>query len=165
MWFCCEVSMKLKFIDNNIKQLVLFDIDGVLAEFVSGEEQAICNEISGVYLNKRPLKSIIAIAEELSKQQNITIGVLSSCEYKSQEIEKYAWLEQYASFIERSNIHIIVWCDREYTRENRKYAKLEFIEKIEGYDKIFLIEDKHDIIKTTNARLPQVAHHISELVE
>lgn len=157
--------MNLNFIDNNSKQLILFDMDGVLAEFVAGEELAILNECAGIYFNKRPLKNIIALAEDLSMKDNITVGILSSCEYKSQEKEKLDWLQQHAPFIDKTNIYIIIWNEEKYTRETRKYAKLDVIEKIKGYDKIFLIEDKHDIIKTINYKLPGVAHHISELIE
>jgi hypothetical protein len=157
--------MNLNFIDNHSKQLVLFDMDGVLAEYVAGEEKAICNEIDGVYFNKRPLKTIIELAEQMAKQENVTVGILSSCEFKSQEKEKLDWLQQYAPFVDKTNIYIIVWSEEDYTRETRKYAKLEVIEKIKGYDKIFLIEDKHDIIKTANSKLLGVAHHISELIK
>ena len=58
--------MNLNFIDNNSRQLILFDMDGVLAEFIAGEELSILNECAGIYFNKRPLKNIIAIAEDLS---------------------------------------------------------------------------------------------------
>jgi len=157
--------MNHNFIDNHNKQFILFDMDGVLAEYVAGEEVAICNNVDGVYINKRPLKTMIKLAEDLSMKDNITVGVLSSCEYKNQEKEKLDWLQQYAPFIDKTNIYIIIWSEENYTRETRKNAKLEVVETIKGYDKIFLIEDRHDIIKTTNAKLPGVAHHISELIE
>lgn len=156
--------MELKFIDNDNNQLVLFDMDGVVAEYVAGEEPLILNEVQGVYLNKRPLKSIISIAKSLCEKENITVGILSSCEYHSQVEEKKDWLMKYMPFIHSSDIHIIVWCDEQYSRETRKYAKLDVIKAIKGYNKIFLIEDKHEIIKATNKEMPGVAHHISELI-
>ena len=158
--------MKIDFIDDNAKQLVLFDMDGVLAEYVAGEERAIIDEVKGVYLNKRPMKSIINIAEDLNKRNNITIGILSSCEYPSQVIEKKEWLKKYASFIAEENIHIIVWCDDDYARETRRFAKLDKLKNIMcDYDKVFLIEDTHENIKAINNEIPNVAHHISELIE
>ena len=64
--------MKLKFLDKNSRQLVLFDMDGVVAEYVAGEEQLIVDEVPNVYSNKRPLKSIISLAETLNKEKNIS---------------------------------------------------------------------------------------------
>ncbi len=157
--------MNLEFIDGHGKELILFDMDGVVAEYVAGEEQLIVDEAPGIYSRKRPLKSIIAIAEELNKRNNISVGILSSCEYHSQIPEKQEWLRKYMPFLDESNIHIIAWCDGKYTRETRMFAKLDVIKTINGYDKIFLIEDKHDIIKATNKSMPGVAHHISELID
>ena len=157
--------MELKFIDKSSKQLVLFDMDGVVAEFIAGEEQLILDEVCGIYFNKRPLKSIIKIAKKLNKKGNVTIGILSSCEYPSQVREKQDWLKKYMPFLDSNNIHIIAWCNEEYTKETRKYAKLNVIKSITGYDKIFLIEDKHDVIKATNKEILGVAHHVSELVK
>ncbi len=51
-----------KFINITEKQLVLFDMDGVLAEYVAGEEINIINEVPNTYLNKRPIQSIIKVA-------------------------------------------------------------------------------------------------------
>lgn len=67
-------------------------------------------------------------------------------------------------FVDESNIYIIVWADGKYSREERKFAKVDVIKKISGYKKIFLIDDKHDVIKATNKELPNVAHHVSELI-
>jgi hypothetical protein len=157
--------MDLKFIDKNSKQLVLFDMDGVVAEYVAGEEKLIVDEIPNVYSRKRPLKSIISIAENLQKNENITVGILSSCEHISQIKEKQDWLALHMPFLDKTQIHIIPWCDGKYTRETRKFAKLDLIKTITEYDKIFLIEDKHDIIKATNQAIPGTAHHISELID
>lgn len=156
--------MKLNFVDKDSKQLVLFDMDGVVAEYVAGEEQLIVDEVPNVYSNKRPLKSIISLAETLNKEINTSVGILSSCEHISQINEKIEWLEKHMPFLDKSKIHIIAWCDGKYTRETRKFAKLDVIKTITGYDKIFLIEDKHDIIKATNKEIPGVAHHVSELI-
>ena len=157
--------MELKFIDNNSKQLVLFDMDGVVAEYIAGEELLIQKEYPCIYLNKRPMKSVISIAEKLQCDENITVGILSSCEFQSQVTEKKDWLKKHMPFLTEPNIHIIVWSDGKYTRETRRFAKSDVIKTIKGYDKIFLIEDKHDVIKATNREMPGVAHHISELIE
>ena len=153
-----EANKKLNFVDEHSKQLVLFDMDGVVAEYVAGEERLIVDEVPNVYANKRPLKSIIQIAETLNKKENISVGILSSCEHLSQINEKMAWLEKHMPFLDKNNVHIIAWCDGRYTRETRKFAKLDVIKSLPNYDKIYLIEDKHDVIKATNKELPNVAH-------
>ena len=157
--------MNINFIDNYSNQLLLFDMDGVIAEYIAGEESLIQNEIKGVYLNKRPMKSIIAIAEDLNKRDNITIGILSSCDFPSQVIEKKEWLKKHAPFVAEEQIYIVVWCNENYIKETRRYAKLDKIRNMSGFDKIFLIEDTHENIKAINEVLPNVAHHISELIE
>lgn len=85
--------MNLRFIDDKSTQLVLFDMDGVVAEFVSGEESLIQKEVPNVYLNKRPLKSVISIAEKLHEKENVTVGILSSCEFFSQIKKKRSGLQ------------------------------------------------------------------------
>ena len=153
------------FIDNKRKQLVLFDMDGVLAEYITGEEANIINEVPNTYLSKRPIKTIVKVAEELYSMPNITVGILSSCDYPSQVIEKKQWLKQYLPFISEDKIHIVVWQNERYSMETRCIAKLEVIQKIDGYDDIFLIEDTHNNIFATNKVIPNCAHHLSELLD
>ncbi len=154
-----------KFIDQRQKQLVLFDMDGVLAEYIAGEEVDIINEVPNTYLNKRPIQSIVKVARDLDYLSNITVGILSSCDYPSQVIEKKQWLKKYLPFIQDNQTWIIVWKNENYTLETRCLAKAEVIKKITGYDKIFLIEDTHANISATNQVLPNCAHHVSELLD
>ena len=154
-----------KFLNNKDNQLVLFDMDGVLAEYVAGEEINIRNEVPNTYLCKRPIKSIINVAEELHKLPNTTVGILSSCDYPSQVIEKKEWLKKYLPFINDDKIFIVVWQNENYSKETRCYAKLEVIKKIKDFDKIFLIEDTHRNISATNETIPNCAHHLSELLD
>lgn len=154
-----------KFINDYEKQLVLFDMDGVLAEYVAGEEINIINEVPNTYLNKRPIKSIIQVAEKLSKMKNVEVGILSSCEYTNQVSEKKQWLKKYLPFLQHNKIFILVWENQRYTNETRCYAKLSVIKDIKGYDKIYVIEDRHDNISAINAIVSGCAHHISELLD
>ena len=153
-----------KFINSQKKQLILFDMDGVLAEYVTGEEINVINEVPNVFYNKRPIKSVINVAKELSQMPNITVGILSSCDYPSQVIEKKQWLQKYLPMIKDDQIIIVVWSQEKYTMETRCYAKLEQIQKIKGYEEIFLIEDTHANIFATNQTIPNCAHHVSELL-
>jgi len=154
-----------KFINIKEKQLVLFDMDGVLAEYIAGEEINIVNEVPNTYLHKRPVQTIVKVAQELQNMPNITVGILSSCDYPSQVIEKKKWLKKYLPFILKDKIFIVVWKNEKYTKKTRCLAKLEVIQKIKGYDKIFLIEDTHKNISATNEIIPNCAHHLTELLD
>ncbi len=140
-------------------------MDGVLAEYVTGEEINIINEVPNTYFNKRPIKSVIKIVKELDQMSNITVGILSSCDYPSQVIEKKKWLKKYLTIIKDDQILIVVWSKENYTLETRCYAKLTQIQKIKGYEEIFLIEDTHANIFATNQTIPNCAHHVSELLD
>ena len=154
-----------KFISKNKKQFVLFDMDGVLAEYIAGEEVDIRNGVPNAYLNKRPINSIVSVAKELYEMPNITIGILSSCNFPSQAVEKKEWLKKYLPFITEDKIFIVVWSQENYTKETKSIAKLEVIQKIKGYDEIFLIEDTHKNISATNEVIPNCAHHLTELLD
>ncbi len=140
-------------------------MDGVLAEYVTGEEINIINEVPNTYFNKRPIKSVIKVVKELDQMSNITVGILSSCDYPSQVIEKKKWLKKYLPMIKDDQILIVVWSKENYTLETRCYAKLTQIQKIKGYEEIFLIEDTHANIFATNQTIPNCAHHVSELLD
>jgi len=72
-------------------------------------------------------------------------------------------VKNHIPFIKENKIFIVVWANEEYTIETRCYAKLEVIQKINGFDKIFLIEDTHKNIPLTNESIPNCAHHLTEL--
>ena len=127
-----------KFISDKLNQLVLFDMDGVLAEYIAGEELLIESETKGIYLNKRPIKSVLSVAEQLNEMVNVEVGVLSSCDFPSQVLEKKEWLCKYLPFIKDENIHIVVWTNEKYTKETRCVAKLDKIKKMSGFDNIFM---------------------------
>jgi len=151
--------------DNTRHQFVLFDMDGVVAEYRYGEGPDIVNEVAGVYQNKRPIMSMVNVARKISHLPNKTVGILSSCEHPSQIIEKKNWLAKYMPFIKEENIMIVCWNLESYTHETRCIAKLHVIQKIKGYDDIYLIEDTHQNIKATNQEIPNCAHHLSEFLK
>ena len=154
-----------KFISKTEKQIVLFDMDGVCAEFVFGEDEAIIANQYGAYRNKRPIMGIVNVAKQLSQMPNITVGILSSCRHFEQIAEKKEWLKEYMPFIDDKNIEIIVWNDGRYTPETRKFAKLDSIKRMNAPCEVFLIEDRYDNIFAVNAELPNCAHHLTELLD
>ena len=154
-----------KFISKTEEQIVLFDMDGVLAELIVGEEKDIIANKYGVYRYKRPMMTIVNTAKQLSEMENISVGILSSCCHTEQIAEKKDWLKQYMPFIEDKNIEIIVWNDGKYTLATRKFAKLDSIKRMNAPCKVFLIEDTYENIYAINDEIPNCAHHVSELVD
>lgn len=68
------------FQDNPTINLGIFvDMDGVIAEYKYGEGTNIKDNVSGVYLEKRPLTSIIDVLRLVSERYNIDTFILSSC--------------------------------------------------------------------------------------
>ncbi len=145
--------------------LILFDMDGVCAEILPDEVPKILKNEQGVYKNKRPIKTTIKIMQKLSKKQNFTIGILSSCEFENQKKEKLDWLSIYAPFVSKNNVYLINWNKEKISVENRPSGKLNKIQRIKGFEAIYLIEDTQEIIKTTNKVLPNCAHHITEFLK
>lgn len=153
--------------DSCSKILVLFDMDGVLAEYVVGENEDIRNNVPGVYLNKRPIKSVIRTAREINSLPNVDIGVLSSASFPNQREEKLQWLSKYAKFIPLPHVHVLIWSELGYENDPlaRSEAKGKKILSIHGYDKIYLVDDREKVINATNAIIPNCAHHVSEFIE
>lgn len=147
--------------------LVLFDMDGTLVEFGVNEKEQILENAPGFYFNKRPIKTMLKIAEGLSKKKNITVGIMSNCYYFNQKEDKLRWLKDNAPFIEDKNIYINVYNNRNIDKLERSSAKLNRIlnEKLTDNNVVYLIEDTHEIIKTINKELPDCAHHLSELIK
>ena len=153
------------YIKTNEKILVLFDMDGVCAEYVYGENVDILNNSPDVYSKKRPIRSVIKVAEEMSKMENVTVGIMSSANYTNQRAQKLEWLEKYMSFLDKKHVYILVWEELGLSGDNRNGQKGKEIQKIRGFDKIYLIDDKHKIINATNAIIPNCAHHVSEVLD
>lgn len=150
------------------KKIVLYsDMDGVLVEYGAGEKPLILNNEKNFYLNKRPIFSTINKLKELSDVENIEIGIMSNCYFQEQKQDKILWLEKFCPFIKKENINIIVLNEETYTKETKPYLKVDKILAInEGKEKVcFLIEDNHDIIKHSNKKYQNLAHHFSEILD
>ena len=144
------------------KTLVLFDMDGVLAEYKWGENDLIRGGDTEVYMNKRPIYTVIEYAKCLV-EKGVSVGILSSCNTSEQKDAKLTWLANNAPFI-TDDIYILVWSELDLVGDDKNYAKARLIQTIVGYDTIYLIDDKHKIIDATNAVIPNCAHHVSEII-
>lgn len=143
---------------------VFFDMDGTCVEYIAGEKDDILSNKPGLYLDKRPIKTVVKIMEKLSKNPNIKIKILSNCHFKEQKEEKILWLQKNLPFISKEDVHIIVLSEENYTKETKDFLKAKFILKMNLNSKIFLIEDNLDIIKASR-KMGVDAHHVSRIIE
>ena len=145
--------------------LVYFDMDGTLAEYDAEDKEKILSNQAGVYLTKRPLKSIIYVANKLAKIDNIEICIASNCHFKEQKEEKLLWLEKYTPFIKKENINIIVFNDMIFSKEEKDFLKANLIiSNLKQNEFAYLIEDDHKIIRATNKFSNIKACHMSMFV-
>lgn len=147
------------------KVKVYFDMDGTLAEYDAEDKEKILSNQAGVYLTKRPLKSIIYVANKLAKIDNIEICIASNCHFKEQKEEKLLWLEKYTPFIKKENINIIVFNDMIFSKEEKDFLKANLIiSNLKQNEFSYLIEDDHKIIRATNKFSNIKACHMSMFV-
>ena len=153
-----EIKTKAK----SQKVKVYFDMDGTLAEYDAEDKEKILSNQAGVYLTKRPLKSIINVADKLAKIDNIEICIASNCHFKEQKEEKLLWLEKYTPFIKKENINIIVFNDMIFSKEEKDFLKANLIiSNLKQNEFAYLIEDDHKIIRATNKFSNIKACHMS----
>ena len=92
MFFLEEIE-KVK--DNYSNKIAIFvDMDVVIADYRFGEGKNIENNVPGTYLNKRPIKTVINILNEVYNKFDFDMYILSSCRHAEQTIEKSKWLEK-----------------------------------------------------------------------
>ena len=126
------------------KAAIFADMDGVVADYRFGEGKNIENNVSGTYLNKRPIKTSINVLKEISNKIDFDMYILSSCRHNEQVIEKSKWLEKHMPFIDKQH-QLFVVSD---TFEKRKLLKINKIKEVmnDKYDKVIMIDDTHDIL-------------------
>lgn len=132
--------------EKSIKNLGIFvDMDGVIADYRFGEGKDILANKNNIYLNKRPINTIIDILEKLNREIDCKMHILSSCYHAEQAIEKNEWLNKYASFFENEK-RIIVVSDNFEARKQMKIDKIVETMRKNHYDYVVLIDDTHDIL-------------------
>lgn len=158
---------ELKKITNqkDCKMAIFVDMDGVVADYRFGEGKNIENNVSGTYLYKRPIYTVINILKTVNEELNFDIYILSSCRYKEQAEEKSEWLEKYMPFINKNNQIFVIAS----TFEDRKMLKINKVKELldKKYDKAVMIDDTHDIlflaIKELNDRV--IPYHVITLLD
>ncbi len=120
------------------KKIKLYvDMDGVIADYDVGMPRD--------YDKKRPLISNIAKLEEISKNTNIEMNILSVTRHDKGFEEKNIWLDEFAPFFPKKNRNII---SRESNGfEKSSILKANFIKGINRNKIIIIIDDDPLVLK------------------
>lgn len=125
----------VKYKDKKIKLYV--DMDGVIADYDVGMPRD--------YDKKRPLISNIAKLEEISKNTNIEMNILSVTRHDKGFEEKNIWLDEFAPFFPKKNRNII---SRESNGfEKSSILKANFVKDLKRNKVIIIIDDDPIVLK------------------
>jgi len=154
--------------EKHKKVLFFIDMDGSIVEFDFFTKEFREKNQDGLFLNLRPLTSIIKCLEKINEIPNIELYILSICRYNDDAIQKIKWLDRYVPFLKNENRFILTRENGDYDIETKYDVKGEFIKKMLKEDEyaIFL-EDTHDNMKKARDLLgDQITNfHISSLIE
>lgn len=155
-------------IENEAKEnkvYIYFDMDGTCVEYKSGEKKLIMSNKKDLFLNKRPLNTVLKIMERLSKMENVTVGILSNCYFEEQKKDKITWLKKNAPFIEMKNVNIIVLNNETYTTDTKDFLKANLLKRLHSdLSHVILVEDSHAILKATQKSGIR-GEHVSTLID
>lgn len=130
---------------SNKKVAFFIDMDGVVADYRFGEGKDIKDNVPGLYLNKRPIMTIIRNIQTIIENSDCEFYIISSCLFKEQAIEKIKWLDKYMPFIKEKNKIILISSDFE-SRKKLKINKLKYYIYNKKLEKIVFIDDTHEIL-------------------
>jgi 5'(3')-deoxyribonucleotidase len=143
--------------DNRDKKInIYFDIDGVIAEYDVGNFD---------YNTIRPMKSSIKRIEELIKQNNINVELLSICKNNKVVEEKYVWLKEYMPFFNLDKANLI--SKEEYPDISSQELKSKYLkEHTNSVDINILVDDDPSIIKHVTKNNDNIkVFHVSSIVD
>ena len=161
---------KIKTICCKYKKVAMFvDMDGTIVEYIVHPFGSITTKSKGLFLNGKPIKSVINELEEISKIDNLDLYILSMARSNIIVHEKKEWLKNNASFINEDRYIILNREAGDYGDDNRNIIKAKKIqEKLENdYDYAIFLDDDHKVIHKAQELLKdkcEVFHISSALV-
>lgn len=161
---------KIKTICCKYKKVAMFvDMDGTIVEYIVHPFGSITTKSKGLFLNGKPIKSVINELEKISKIDNLDLYILSMARSNIIVEEKKEWLKNNASFINEKNYIILNREAKDYGDDNRNIIKAKKIqEKLENdYDYAIFLDDDHKVIHKAQELLKdkcEVFHISSALV-
>ena len=134
-----------KYKDTNIKLFV--DMDGCIVDYEVNNAKD--------YDKKRPLYNNIKQLEEISKQDNIEIFILSITRYNPGFEEKHQWLDEYVPFIDKD--HRIIISREANNMTKSPVLKSKYMKQFkDSKDTIILIDDDPRILEAVADMVPNV---------
>lgn len=126
---------------------IYIDMDGTIVELLFDKEGSYTKK--GVYLNKRPIISVVNKLEEIkNKFPLIKFKILSCSKTNQMRNEKNEWLNIQMPYIKKEDRVIFSEEAGDYAREDRNLVKAEYINKNIDDDKIIiLIDDDIEVLK------------------
>lgn len=161
---------KIKTICCKYKKVAMFvDMDGTIVEYIVHPFGSITTKSKGLFLNGKPIKSVINELEKISKIDNLDLYILSMARSNIIVEEKKEWLKNNASFINEKNYIILNREAKDYGDDNRNIIKAKKIQgKLENdYDYAIFLDDDHKVIHKAQELLKdkcEVFHISSALV-
>ena len=122
--------------DKNIS--IYCDMDGVLAEYDIGNFD---------YDSIRPLTSTIKKIEDLYKEDNISIFILSICHNDGIASDKIIWFKKHMSFLKQENLIFFSKEDNKYQGISSKEIKSNYLKGHAKNDVNIVIDDDNSVIK------------------
>ena len=153
--------------EKHVEDVKIFvDMDGVIADYRFGEGENIKSNKVGTYLNKRPINTSINNLKQISKINNIDLGIISSCLFEEQSQEKNEWLDKYVPFIIKEKRIYTIANDFE-SRKQLKVDKIKEYMEINKHTLVILIDDTHDILFLAKKQLGElfVPIHVITLID
>lgn len=152
---------------ENSKVAMFIDMDGTIVEYPIYLKGEISTNTKGKFIAGRPIEIIIDKLRKINGIENINLYILSLAKSSIIVKEKEEWLKKYVDFIDEKNWIIINKEKGEYNKDNRDIIKLQKMqEKINEYDCMILLDDDHEILKQTKAKLQNrgYVYHISSAI-
>lgn len=165
-FFLDEINKKCT---ENERVAMFIDMDGTIVNYPVYLKGTISNTTSGKFINEKPLKLIIDKLEEISKISNIDLYILTLAKSSIIVEEKKEWLKKNINFITPDRWIILDKQKDEYNSDNREYIKgwkMKEIQEKYKYNKVILLDDDHEILKTTLNELKEdsFVYHISTAI-
>lgn len=156
-----------KICDKNEKVAMFIDMDGTIVEYEVYPDANISTTAKGLFLDANPVTVVIDNLRKINNINNLDLFILSLSRSNIIVNEKKQWLRKYVDFIKEENWIIINKEAGEYNKENRDYIKSQKIEeKLNTYNYAILLDDDHEILKSTQKRLDNkgCVFHLSSAV-
>ena len=143
---------------------IYVDMDGVVADIEMLNFEKHKND-EDVYLNKRPVQSVINVLEEVSHLDNVDIYILSVARKENQIQGKIKWLKKYMDFISLSHINIIPREGNDFKHASE--LKSSFLKNNIDKEAVNIsIDDSHNVLNEVYAlKLDIIPLHISSIID